>query len=111
MLGPRTEIVSVTHVSNALGTINPVHAIVRTGARENIPCWSTERRPCRIIRWMSRLWTATSTCSPVTRCMVPLASAFCMAKPLCWMHASLPGRRRHDQLVTFEKTIYNKLAL
>jgi cysteine desulfurase/selenocysteine lyase len=28
MLGPKTRIVSVTHVSNALGTINPVKAII-----------------------------------------------------------------------------------
>jgi len=37
LLGPRTRMVAVTHVSNALGTINPVHEIValahRHGAR------------------------------------------------------------------------------
>ncbi len=29
LLGPRTKFVSVAHISNALGTINPVHEIIR----------------------------------------------------------------------------------
>ena len=37
MLGPRTRIVSVAHVSNALGTINPVEDIVRLAHRQGIP--------------------------------------------------------------------------
>ncbi|HBH78205.1 MAG TPA: cysteine desulfurase CsdA, partial [Nitrospira sp.] len=28
LLGPRTKLVAVTHVSNALGTINPIETIV-----------------------------------------------------------------------------------
>ena len=37
LLGPRTRIVSVTHVSNALGTINPVEDIVGLAHRQGIP--------------------------------------------------------------------------
>ncbi len=33
MLGPRTRVVSVVHISNALGTINPVHRIVEEAHR------------------------------------------------------------------------------
>lgn len=33
MLGPRTKLVAMTHVSNALGTVNPVAAIVREAHR------------------------------------------------------------------------------
>ena len=33
LLGPRTKLVSATHVSNALGTVNPVHDIVAMGHR------------------------------------------------------------------------------
>ncbi|MBO1900739.1 cysteine desulfurase [Leucobacter weissii] len=33
LLGPRTRIVSATHVSNALGTVNPVREIVELGHR------------------------------------------------------------------------------
>ncbi|MBU3748941.1 MAG: cysteine desulfurase [Mycobacterium sp.] len=33
LLGPRTRFVSATHLSNALGTVNPVHEIVALGHR------------------------------------------------------------------------------
>ncbi len=37
LLGPRTRIVSVVHVSNTLGTINPVKKIVELAQRRKIP--------------------------------------------------------------------------
>ncbi|HSX20542.1 MAG TPA: aminotransferase class V-fold PLP-dependent enzyme, partial [Gammaproteobacteria bacterium] len=37
LLTPKTRIVSITHVSNALGTINPIKEIVRRAHAKNIP--------------------------------------------------------------------------
>jgi len=37
LLGPRTRLVAVTHVSNALGTINPIEEIVRLAHERGIP--------------------------------------------------------------------------
>jgi cysteine desulfurase/selenocysteine lyase len=37
LLGPRTRLVAVTHVSNALGTVNPVESMVRTAHDRAIP--------------------------------------------------------------------------
>jgi cysteine desulfurase/selenocysteine lyase len=37
LLGPRTKIVAVSHVSNALGTVNPVAEIVQMSHARNIP--------------------------------------------------------------------------
>jgi cysteine desulfurase/selenocysteine lyase len=37
LLGPKTKIVAVSHLSNALGTINPVREIVRMAHARNIP--------------------------------------------------------------------------
>jgi cysteine desulfurase/selenocysteine lyase len=37
LLGPRTRLVSIAHVSNALGTVNPVRQIIRMAHRLNIP--------------------------------------------------------------------------
>src|SRR5262249_40039999 len=37
LLGPRTRFVSVVHLSNALGTINPVRQIVEAAHRWNVP--------------------------------------------------------------------------
>src|SRR5579862_8724604 len=37
LLGPRTKIVAVGHVSNALGTVNPIATIVKMAHAKNIP--------------------------------------------------------------------------
>ncbi|HLJ96646.1 MAG TPA: cysteine desulfurase [Gemmataceae bacterium] len=37
LLNPRTRLVSVVHVSNALGTVNPVREIIALAHRRNIP--------------------------------------------------------------------------
>jgi cysteine desulfurase/selenocysteine lyase len=37
LLGPKTKLVALAHVSNALGTINPVREIVRMAHARNIP--------------------------------------------------------------------------
>jgi cysteine desulfurase/selenocysteine lyase len=37
LLGPKTKIVAVPHLSNALGTINPIREIVRLAHAKNIP--------------------------------------------------------------------------
>jgi cysteine desulfurase/selenocysteine lyase len=37
LLGPRTKLVAVVHVSNALGTVNPVAEMIETAHRHGIP--------------------------------------------------------------------------
>jgi cysteine desulfurase / selenocysteine lyase len=37
MLSPRTRLVAITHVSNALGTINPIRSIIRMAHERNVP--------------------------------------------------------------------------
>jgi len=37
LLSPRTRLVAVTHVSNVLGTVNPVREIVHAAHRRNVP--------------------------------------------------------------------------
>jgi cysteine desulfurase / selenocysteine lyase len=37
LLGPRTRLVALTYISNALGTINPVRDIIRMAHSQNIP--------------------------------------------------------------------------
>ncbi len=37
LLGPRTRIVAIAHVSNALGTVNPVRQIVESAHRQGVP--------------------------------------------------------------------------
>ena len=74
MLGPRTKLVSITHVSNALGTIVPVERIVELPMHTVYPCCWTALRQFPTCMWTSEVWTATFTCSPDTSCLVPPVS-------------------------------------
>ena len=69
-----------------------------------------ERRPCRICRWTCRLWTATSTLSPVTRCTGRPGIGVLYGKSAL-LDAMPPYQGGGDMIssVTFEKTTYNKL--
>ena len=37
LIGPRTKIVAVTHVSNALGTVNPLREMIELAHRRGVP--------------------------------------------------------------------------
>ena len=78
---PRTKLVAVAHVSNALGTVNPVARDRRAGARRAAcRCWSTARRRRRTCRSTCRRSAATSTPSPATSCTARPASACSTAR-------------------------------
>ena len=67
----RTRIVSVTHVSNVLGTINPVADIIATAHRHGVPV-------------MIDAAQSASSPSADTRCTAPRASACSTARSTGW---------------------------
>jgi cysteine desulfurase/selenocysteine lyase len=69
LLSPRTRIVSVAHVSNALGTVNPVRRMTELGHAAGAVVVVDGRS------------AATSTPSPATRCTGPRESAPSTARP------------------------------
>ena len=73
LLAPRTKLVAVAHVSNALGTINPVKRIGELAHARGSPVLSTARRRRRTCAWTCALSTAISTPSPATRSTGPRA--------------------------------------
>ncbi len=92
LLSPRTKIVSLAHVSNALGTINPIQEM--TGPRPRPGCGGDDRRgagspPRAPGRGGPR--HATSTRSRGTRSTGPRGSACCTARPRS-SRRCLPGR-------------------
>ena len=91
LLGEKTRIVAVNHISNALGTVNPVKEIIRLahlagpggpGKRRRGP---GRRRPIDFPHapWTCAIWMRTSTPSPAIRCSAPRASASCTASTPC----------------------------
>ena len=75
LLNERTRIVSIVHVSNALGTVNPIEEVVRLAHRRGAAVSSTAHRPPRIARSTCRRSAAISMRSPATRCSARPASA------------------------------------
>ena len=105
LLTPRRGSSRVAHVSNALGTVNPVADDRAHRARARAcRCWSTARRRRRTCRSTCRRSTATSTCSPATRCTARPASA-CSTASASLLEAMPPFQGGGDMIrsVTFEK--------
>ena len=48
LLTPKTKLVAITHVSNSLGTINPVEEIIERRMQKIFLYCSMEHRLCRI---------------------------------------------------------------
>jgi cysteine desulfurase/selenocysteine lyase len=85
LLTERTKLVSIAHISNALGTVNPVseiaaraHAVGRGDGGGRGP-----ERPAPP-GGRAHAWGATSTRSAATRCAAPRESAGCGAAARCW---------------------------
>ena len=106
LLSPRTRIVAIGHVSNALGTVNPVARDHRAGARARRGRAGRRRAgACRTSPSTCRRSTATSTRSRATRCTARPASA-CSTARRALLEAMPPYQGGGDMIasVTFEKT-------
>jgi hypothetical protein len=99
LLGPRTRMVAVTHVSNVLGTINPVADIVRQAHAAGAQVLLERRAggpasPARPGRAGCDFYGP----SPATRCWGPPASASSYGRrEVLEDHRARPGRQRDDQ--------------
>ncbi len=91
LIDNRTRLLSFTHLSNVLGTVNPVKAIIAQ-ARElsraaggNWRCWWTAPRARCISRWMCRRWIAIFMPSPAINCTDRPVLVFCGDANPCWI--------------------------
>ena len=84
LLGSRTKIVAVAHVSNALGTVNPVREIVRMAHARNIPVLVDGAQAAPHMKVDVQELDCDFYAFPATRFMVPPASVCCTARRNCW---------------------------
>jgi len=110
LLGPRTKIVAIAHVSNALGTVNPLGKIVALAHRRNIPVLvdgaqavphmsvDVEALDCDFYAFSSH------------KMFGPLGMGVLYGKAAL-LEAMPPYQGGGDMIssVTFEKTTYNKI--
>ena len=85
LLGPKTRMVAISHMSNVLGTINPAREIIEAAHAMGVPvlldgCQAIVHEQVDV-----QVLDVDSTSSPVTSSMAPPASASSTARPNAWL--------------------------
>jgi len=110
LLGSRTKIVAVTHVSNALGTINPVRRIVQQAHRANVPVLVDGAQSVPHLEVDVQALDCDFFVFSGHKLYGPTGIGILYGKSAL-LDAMPPYQGGGDMIssVTFEKTIYNKL--
>ena len=110
LLGPRTKIVAVAHVSNALGTINPVQRIIEMAHRGNIPVLVDGAQAVPHLKVDVQALDCDFYVFSGHKVYGPTGIGVLYGKSAL-LDAMPPYQAGGDMIssVTFEKTIYNKL--
>jgi cysteine desulfurase/selenocysteine lyase len=110
LLGPRTRLVAITQVSNALGTITPIEEIIRLAHRENIPVLvdGAQAAPHQAVD--VRALDCDFFVFSGHKVYGPTGIGVLYGKE-AWLERMPPYQGGGDMIktVTFEKTIYNDL--
>jgi cysteine desulfurase/selenocysteine lyase len=110
MLNPRVKLVSVTHLSNALGTINPVQRIIELAHAQDIPVLLDGAQATPHIKVDVRELDCDFYAFSGHKLCGPTGIGVLYGKT-DWLNAMPPVFGGGDMIasVTFEKTTYNKL--
>jgi cysteine desulfurase/selenocysteine lyase len=110
MLGPRTRMVAVVHLSNALGTVNPVREIAARAHARDIPVLIDAAQSASHLRVDVQELDADFLVLTGHKLYGPTGIGALIGKER-WLEALPPYQGGGDmiQSVTFEKTLYNVL--
>jgi cysteine desulfurase/selenocysteine lyase len=110
LLGPKTKLVALGHVSNALGTINPVRRIVELAHRQGIPVLVDGAQAAPRMKVDVRELDADFYAFSGHKIYGPTGIGVLYGKANL-LDAMPPYQGGGDMIssVTFEKTLYNKL--
>ena len=110
LLGLRTKFVSVAHVSNALGTINPVREIIKLAHRQGVPVLLDGAQAAPHIKVDVRALDADFYAFSSHKLYGPTGEGVLYGKAKL-LEAMPPYQGGGDMIssVSFEKTTYNKL--
>jgi cysteine desulfurase/selenocysteine lyase len=110
LLNPRTSLVAVTHVSNALGTVNPVRHIVEMAHRNGTPVLLDGAQAVQHLRVDVQALDCDFYAFSGHKMYGPTGIGVLYGKER-WLESMPPYQGGGDMItsVTFEKTIYAKL--
>ena len=110
LLGPKTKFVSVVHVSNVLGTVNPVRQIIELAHRRGVPVLLDGAQAAPHVKVDVRALDCDFYAFSSHKLYGPTGVGVLYGKSKL-LEAMPPYQGGGDMIssVTFEKTIYNKL--
>lgn len=110
LLGPKTKLVALTHVSNALGTINPVRRLIELAHQQNIPVLLDGAQAVPHLRVDVQALDCDFYVFSSHKVYGPTGTGVLYGKSAL-LEAMPPYQFGGDMIssVTFEKTLYNKL--
>jgi len=110
LLGGRTRMVALGHVSNALGTVNPVREMIATAHRRGIPVLVDGAQAAPHMRVDVRALDADFYCFSGHKMLGPTGVGVLYGKAAL-LEAMPPWQGGGDMIrtVTFEKTTYNEI--
>jgi cysteine desulfurase/selenocysteine lyase len=110
LLGPRTRLVAVTHVSNALGTVNPLERLIEMAHNRNIPVLVDGAQAVPHLAVDVQALDCDFYAFSSHKMYGPTGTGVLYGKAAL-LETMPPYQGGGDMIssVTFEKTIYNKL--
>ncbi len=110
LLSPRTRLVAVAHVSNALGTVNPVRRIIQAAHARGIPVLVDGAQAAAHIRLDVQALDCDFYAFSGHKLYAPNGIGVLYAKA-AWLHQMPPYQSGGDMIrtVSFEKTTFNEL--
>jgi cysteine desulfurase/selenocysteine lyase len=110
LIGPRTKLVAITHVSNALGTINPVRRIVEMAHARGTPVLIDGAQAAPHLRIDVQALDCDFYAFSSHKAFGPTGIGALYGKAE-WLERMPPYQGGGDMIksVTFEKTVYNDL--
>jgi len=108
LLGPRTKLVGVGHVSNALGTINPVREMIDAAHAKGIPVLVDGAQAVPHMKLDMQALDCDFYCFSGHKMFGPTGIGILYGKA-AWLEKMQPFKGGGDMIlsVTFEKTTYN----
>lgn len=112
LLSPKTKLVAVTHVSNTLGTINPVEEIIEAAHAKNIPVLLDGAQAVPHLKIDVKKLDVDFYCFSGHKVFGPTGIGILYGKTK-WLNQMPPYQGGGEMIkeVTFEKTTYNDAPL
>lgn len=110
LITPKTKIISIAHISNSLGTINPIEKVIRIAHSHNIPVMIDGAQAVSHEKVDVQQLDCDFYCFSGHKMYAPMGIGVLYGKEK-WLNTMPPyqGGGEMIQQVTFEKTTYNEL--